>query len=37
MYVLNNRYPQKRAFITGAGSGLGGALAIALAKDGWTI
>ena len=34
---LNARFPRKRAFITGAGSGLGLALAKALAADGWTL
>ncbi len=34
---LSAKYPQKRAFITGAGSGLGLAFAKALAKDGWTL
>ncbi|MBL8271749.1 SDR family NAD(P)-dependent oxidoreductase [Steroidobacter sp.] len=34
---LNARFPHKRAFITGAGSGLGLALAKALASDGWTL
>lgn len=34
---LNSRFPRKRAFITGAGSGLGLALAKALAADGWTL
>ena len=37
MYKLTNQYPQKRAFITGAASGLGKALCLALASDGWTI
>lgn len=34
---LATRFPRKRAFITGAGSGLGLALAHALAKDGWSL
>jgi len=34
---LTDRYPSKRAFITGAGSGLGRALSLILAADGWTI
>src|SRR5918999_777792 len=34
---LNTRFPRKRAFITGASSGLGLALARALAGDGWTL
>jgi NADP-dependent 3-hydroxy acid dehydrogenase YdfG len=34
---LNARFPHKRAFITGAGSGLGLELAKALADDGWTL
>lgn len=37
MLKLSKKYPSKRAFITGAGSGLGKELAIHLAKDGWTI
>jgi short-subunit dehydrogenase len=37
LYPLSNRYPLKRAFITGAGSGLGKALCLELAADGWTI
>jgi short-subunit dehydrogenase len=36
-YTLSNQYPNKRAFITGAGSGLGKELALALAQDQWTI
>ena len=35
--TLNARFPHKRAFITGAGSGLGLELARALAQDGWTL
>ena len=37
MYQLNQNHPQKRAFITGAASGLGKAFATELAKEGWTI
>lgn len=36
-YTLSKRYPGKRAFITGAASGLGKALAEELALDGWTL
>jgi NADP-dependent 3-hydroxy acid dehydrogenase YdfG len=36
-YQLSVKYPQKRAFITGAASGLGKALCLELAKDGWLI
>jgi len=34
---LEARYPGKRAAITGAGSGLGRALALALGRRGWTL
>jgi len=34
---LNARFPHKRAFITGGGSGLGLELAKQLAADGWTL
>lgn len=36
-YALTNKHPQKRAFITGGGGGLGRALSLALANDGWTL
>lgn len=36
-YKLSKKFPKKRAFITGAGSGLGRAFAIELAKDGWQL
>lgn len=34
---LNRRFPSKRAFITGAASGLGLEMARALAREGWTL
>jgi NAD(P)-dependent dehydrogenase (short-subunit alcohol dehydrogenase family) len=37
MLALTKRYPRKRAFITGAASGLGAALCRQLAAEGWTI
>lgn len=37
MHPLSRRYPHRRAFITGAGSGLGEALALMLARDGWSL
>jgi NAD(P)-dependent dehydrogenase (short-subunit alcohol dehydrogenase family) len=35
--LLSRRYPSKRAFITGAASGLGLSMAKLLARDGWTL
>ena len=35
--TLATRHPGRRAFITGAGSGLGRALALRLGRDGWTL
>lgn len=37
IYALTKTYPEKRAFVTGAASGLGKALCTQLAKDGWTL
>jgi len=36
-YAISLQQPNKRAFITGAGGGLGRALALKLAGDGWTV
>jgi NADP-dependent 3-hydroxy acid dehydrogenase YdfG len=36
-YILTKRFPGKRAFVTGAASGLGKAICMELAGDGWTI
>jgi short-subunit dehydrogenase len=36
-YTLSSRYTKKRAFITGAGGGLGRVLSLELASNGWTI
>jgi len=36
-YKLSEKHPKKRAFITGAGGGLGRALSLKLAADGWCI
>jgi len=37
MLQLTKKFPSKRAFITGAASGLGKEMSLLLAKDGWTI
>ena len=37
MLQLTEKYPEKRAFITGAASGLGLAMSQRLARDGWTV
>jgi len=37
MYQFTERFPKKRAFITGAGSGLGKAMALKLAADKWSV
>jgi NAD(P)-dependent dehydrogenase (short-subunit alcohol dehydrogenase family) len=35
--LLSRRFPAKRAFITGAASGLGHSMAVLLARDGWSL
>ncbi len=37
MLKLGKRFPQKRVFITGAGSGLGRCFALEFASDGWRV
>ena len=37
MYLLTKQYPERRAFITGAASGLGRSFCYELAADGWLI
>jgi NADP-dependent 3-hydroxy acid dehydrogenase YdfG len=37
VYALTSQHPSRRAFITGAASGLGKALCMELAKDGWLL
>ncbi len=37
MYQLTKKFPKKRAFITGAATGLGKQFCLALAKENWTI
>src|SRR5262245_20082429 len=36
-YALTSQHPSRRAFITGAASGLGRAFCMELAKDGWLL
>lgn len=36
-YKLSKRFPSKRAFVTGAGGGLGRVMSLELASNGWTI
>jgi NADP-dependent 3-hydroxy acid dehydrogenase YdfG len=37
VYTLSTQHPQRRAFITGAASGLGKSFCMELAKDGWLL
>src|SRR6185295_7752076 len=37
MPSLAERFPRRRAFVTGGGSGLGRAVALRLAREGWTL